>query len=282
MQKYANYAYIVFNRISYPPTIEMYIFIIASGQKGHGYFMEKKGIETENRDQLAVSKDIETQLSIIDIINMMLTFWWLIVILAVLVGGSTYAYSKITSVPLYNSTGTLYIDAQKEQKTDDVNTSALIGVQSLMPTYIEVLKSKPFLQTVSDDIDNKYSFSEILDKVSITALEETNLITVSVNAADAHDAYLICNSIVNNAFDEIIRVFEGGSVKLINNPEEATSPLPTNSLRRGIIGFCVGAAIAMLIIFLINLFDTRVKSAEELKSKYNLPILGEVSNLHEI
>lgn len=244
--------------------------------------MEKKGIETENRDQLNVSKDIETQLSIIDIINMMLTFWWLIVILAVLVGGSTYAYSKITSIPQYNSTGTLYIDAQKEQKTDDVNTSALIGVQSLMPTYIEVLKSKPFLQTVSDDIDNKYSFSEILDKVSITALEETNLIKVSVNAADAHDAYLICNSIVNNAFDEIIRVFEGGSVKLINNPEEATSPLPTNSLKRGIIGFCVGAAIAMLIIFLINLFDTRVKSAEELKNKYNLPILGEVSNLHEI
>lgn len=244
--------------------------------------MDKKTMENAAQEQAGSSKEIETQLSLIDIINMMLTFWWLIVILAVLVGGSTYAYSKITSIPQYNSTGTLYINTQKEQKTDDVNTNALTGAQTLMPTYIEILKSKPFLQTVSDDIDNKYSFSEIKSKMSISSIEETNLITISVNAADAHDAYIICNSIVNNAFDEIIRVFEGGSVKLINNPEEATSAQPTNSLKKGIIGFCVGAVIAMLIIFLINLFDTRVKSSEELKNRYNLPILGEVSNLHEI
>ena len=51
--------------------------------------MEKKTLEMENREN--ASSVIETQLSVVDIINMMLTFWWLIVILAVLVGGSTYA-----------------------------------------------------------------------------------------------------------------------------------------------------------------------------------------------
>lgn len=244
--------------------------------------MEKNTLESEYRENSFEAKEIETQLSVIDIINMMLTFWWLIVILALLVGGSTYAYSKITSVPLYSSSGTLYINTQKEQKTDDVDVNALTGVQSLMPTYIEILKSDPFLQLVSDDIDNKYSFADIKSKTKISGIEDTNLMTITVSTEDAHDAYLICESIVNNAFDEIIRVFEGGSVKLINNPVEATSPQPTNSLKRGIIGFCAGAAIAVLIIFLINLFDTRVKSSEELKQKYNLPILGEVSNLHEI
>ena len=92
---------------------------------------------------------------------MMLTFWWLIALMAVLVGGSTYLYSKLTSIPQYQSTGTLYISTQKEQKTDDVDTTALTGAKNLMPTYIEILKAKPFLQTVSDDIDNKYSWSEI-------------------------------------------------------------------------------------------------------------------------
>ena len=76
-------------------------------------------------------------------------------------------------------------------------------------------------------------------------------------------------------------MFEGGSVKLINNAVEAKSPLPNNSVKRGLIGFVAGAAVAMLIIFLINIFDTRVKSAEELTTKYNLPILGEIPNLHE-
>ena len=244
--------------------------------------MEKTTLETESRELENAARQTEAQLSLIDLINMMLTFWWLIVIFAILVGGSTYAYSRITSIPQYNSTGTIYINTQREQKTNDVNTVGITQAQALIPTYVEILQSKPFLQLVSDDIDNKYSFSEIKDKITISGISDTNLITISVHSEDSHDAYIICESIVNNAFDEIIRVFEGGSVKLINNPEEATTPLSTNSLKKAMLGAVVGAIIAMLIIFLINLFDTRVKSSEELKNKYNLPILGEVSNLHEI
>ena len=242
--------------------------------------MEKKTLEMENREN--ASSVIETQLSVVDIINMMLTFWWLIVILAVLVGGSTYAYSKITAVPEYNSVGTLYINTQTEQKSEDVNASALNNAKVLMPTYIEILKSKPFLELVCEDLDDKYTFKEMEEFIEIEAVEDTNLINISVDTTDAHDSYLICTSIVNNAFDEIIRVFEGGSVKLINSPEESLSALPTNSYQKGLIGAVIGAVVAMLIIFLINLFDTRVKSSEELKNKYNLPILGEVSNLHPI
>ncbi len=243
--------------------------------------MDKQMNESAEQQQ-SLSKEIETKFTLVDIINMMLTFWWLIAVLAALVGGSTYVYSKITSVPQYSSSGTIYINTQKEQKTEDVNASALKSVMDLMPTYIEVLQSKPFLQQVSDDIDNKYSFSEIKEAMTIKNIENTNMLTVSVHNADSHDAYLICTSIINNAFDEIIRVFEGGSVKLINVPEEANSPESTHSLKRGIIGFCVGAVIAMLIIFLINLFDTRVKSSEELTNRYKLPILGEVPNLHNL
>ena len=237
--------------------------------------MDKQMNESAERQQ-SLSKEIETKFTLVDIINMMLTFWWLIAVLAILVGGSTYVYSRVTSIPQYSSSGTIYINTQKEQKTEDVNANALKSVMDLMPTYIEVLQSKPFLQQVSDDIDNKYSFSEIKEAMTIKNIENTNMLTISVNNADSHDAYLICTSIINNAFDEIIRVFEGGSVKLINVPES------THSLKRGIIGFCVGAVIAMLIIFLINLFDTRVKSSEELTNRYKLPILGEVPNLHNL
>lgn len=228
------------------------------------------------------SKQIETQISIIDIINMMLTFWWLIVALAVLVGGGTFAYSKLTSIPQYSSSATVYINTQTEQKSDDVNVSAISDAQELMPTYIEILGSKPFLETISDDIGNKYDYNQIKSMVSYTPTTDTNILKISVKAADSHDAYLITESISHNAPDEIRRVFEGGSVKLINNAEENTSPLPSNSLKKGLIGFVAGAALAALIIFLINIFDTRVKSSEELTAKYGLPILGEIPNLNEI
>ena len=242
----------------------------------------KQIIESTDQGSKAVEQaGAESQISIIEIINMMLNMWWLIVIFAIVAGGGVFAYSKLTSVPVYSSSATIYINTQTEQKTEDVNTNAITGAAELMPTYIEVLRSMPFMQTVSDDIDNKYSQSEIKGMVSYAAQTDTNILQITVRATDAHDAYLIAESVANNAPDEIRRVFEGGSVKLINNAVEAKSPLPNNSVKRGLIGFVAGAAVAMLIIFLINIFDTRVKSTEELTTKYNLPILGEIHNLHE-
>lgn len=244
--------------------------------------MENKQImEAVDTSAAAEGAKTESQISIIDIINMMLTFWWLIVILALLVGGGTYMYSKLTSVPMYSSSATLYINTQTEQKTDDVNVNAITKAAELMPTYIEVLSSKPFFETISDDIDNKYSQKEIKGMVSYAAQTDTNILQISVRSTDSHDAFLVAESIANNAPDEIRRVFEGGSIKLINNAEEAKSPLPNNTLKRGLLGMVVGAAIAALIIFLINIFDTRVKSVEELTNRYKLPILGEIPDLHE-
>lgn len=234
---------------------------------------QEKTIDSE------VKKDTESEISIIDIINMMLTFWWFIAIMAVLVGGATYTYFKITSIPEYKSTSRLYINTEAQQTSTDVNTNAITGAANLLPTYIEVLQSKTFLDIVSDDLDNKYSSSDIGSMISLEALTDTNIILISVKDEDAHTAYLVCSSIVNNAPNEISRVFGGGSTKLIEYPEEADDSEPMHTARNAIIGFVGGAAIAMVIIFLVNMFDTRVKSKEELVSKYGLPILGEVPNL---
>ncbi len=221
----------------------------------------------------------ESEVSVVDIINMMITFWWFIVILAVLVGGATYTYFKITAVPEYKSTSKIYINTEGQQTSTDVNANAINGVITLLPSYIEVLQSKTFLDNVSDDLDNKYSVSDITDMLTLEAVTDTNIIEVSVKHADAHVAYLVCSSIVNNAPSEIARVFGGGSTKLTEYPEEADTEEPMHTMRNALIGFAAGAVIAMIIIFLVNMFDTRVKSKDELVAKYNLPILGEIPNL---
>lgn len=221
----------------------------------------------------------ETEISIVDIINMMLTFWWFIVILAVLVGGATYTYFKVTSIPTYKSTSRLYINTEATQTSTDVNASAINSAANLLPAYIQVLQSKTFLDTVSDDLDNDYSATTIKSMLKMEAITDTNIIDLSVENEDAHVAYLICSSIVNNAPNEIARVFGGGSTKLIEYPEEAENPEAMHTTRNGVIGFVAGAAIAMVIIFLVNMFDTRVKNKDELVAKYGLPILGEIPNL---
>lgn len=237
--------------------------------------MSTEEIKTNNITEKKVGSDI----SIIDIINMMLTFWWFIIILAVLVGGATYTYFKISSVPEYKSTAKVYVNTEGQQTSTDVNTSALIGASNLLPTYIDVLQSKEFLNQVSDDLDNRYDIEQIKTMLELEGVTDTNIISISVTHEDAHVAYLVCSSVVNNAPTEVSRVFGGGSTKLTEYPEEAIKPEEMHTTRNAAIGFVIGAVIAMLIIFLVNLFDTRVKSKDELVAKYDLPIIGEIPSL---
>ena len=237
--------------------------------------MSTEEIKTNNITEKKVGSDI----SIIDIINMMLTFWWFIIILAVLVGGATYTYFKISSVPEYKSTAKVYVNTEGQQTSTDVNTSALIGASNLLPTYIDVLQSKEFLNQVSDDLDNRYDIEQIKTMLELEGVTDTNIISISVTHEDAHVAYLVCSSVVNNAPTEVSRVFGGGSTKLTEYPEEPIKPEEMHTTRNAAIGFVIGAVIAMLIIFLVNLFDTRVKSKDELIAKYKMPIIGEIPSL---
>lgn len=234
-------------------------------------------------DDIKINNDSESKLgsevSVIDIINMMLTFWWFIIIFAILVGGATYTYFKISSVPEYKSTAKVYVNTEAQQTSTDVNANALTGAANLLPTYIDVLQSKEFLTQVSDDLDNRYEISDIESMLKLEGITDTNIISITVTNEDAHVAYLVCSSVVNNAPTEISRVFGGGSTKLTEYPEEADEPEKLHTTRNAAIGLAIGAVIAMLIIFLVNLFDTRVKSKDELIAKYGLPIIGEIPSL---
>lgn len=239
--------------------------------------------ENENKSGAVVeiaSNSSLQEISILDIVALMLKNWWIIAIIAIVFGASVYAYSKSVSVPSYQSTATLYINTQKEQKSEDINTGALINAQSLMPTYVQILHSRTFCEKLSKKTGGKYSVGELISMTSFSDVNDTNLLTVTVTSLDKQDAYNVCNLVIDNVGGEILRVFEGGSVKIIDRPDANPKMVIANSVKKGTVGMIVGAVIAILLIFLVNLFDTRIESTEELL-KYGIPILGEMPNLSD-
>ena len=169
-----------------------------------------------------------------------------------------------------------------EQTTEDVDAVGIKNAATLLPTYIEVLRSGPFMEIISDDIENKYGVTSLSRMVDYTALEDTNIISISVTTTDSHDAYVIAKSILRNAPAKIQQIFEGGSVKAIEYPVESTTAEGNHAFRNGIVGFLAGVVLAAFIVFVINIFDTRVKTAKELTTKYGFPVLGEIPNILEM
>ena len=69
--------------------------------------------------------------------------------------------------------------------------------------------------------------------------------------------------------------FGENSVKPV---EDVYEPVETdkNIAMKTVIGFLVGIVVGVAVVFIINLFDVKVRSAEAVKNRYDITILGEL------
>ena len=219
------------------------------------------------------------QLNTINIIDILLRRWSIILLAAIAVGVFSFVYSEVFIAPVYSSTASLYVNSSKEIVNDEISQSNMNSSRQLVMTYAEILKGRTFLGRVADDLNDKYTVSQIKNMITMESLNETEILSVTVEGTDADDVYRITKSIVKYAPDELIRVVEAGSVKILDDASETKTPISPNIRQNTFIGIFLGIVIGALIVIVLELFDTRIKSGDEISQKYKEPLLGEIPSL---
>ena len=221
---------------------------------------------------------MKEQFSISELINIFLRRWWIIALSAVILCVSGFFYTQFIVTPLYRTDGTLYVNARRTQ-TSDVSTTNIMASQQLATTYKEILKRRTFLAQVAEDVGNKYSVGELSSMISMSPLNETEIMEIKVTGEVPEDVYAICHSVLTHAPDELIRVVNAGSVKILDDGQVPKTPYSPNVKNYTLVAFALGLALGALIVFCIEFFDTRVKSRDDIINKYKEPLLGEIPAL---
>ena len=225
--------------------------------------------------------DISNEMSLMDILVIFLSKWWIVVSVGIIFAITGFIFTKATAVPSYESNGSLYIDTKKNQVGDNSDAMSILYAQDLMPTYIEILESRNFIADVIKSVDYKYDYKEIINMTNLYQENQTNILTIKTVSLDEKDSYIICENMVNYAKEELLRVFEEGNVKIIDLPDPIPKEVIPSASKRAIIMFMLGAIMALAVLVIYNMFDTRISSSDELTEKYNIPVLGEVPTLYE-
>ena len=221
---------------------------------------------------------MKEQLTITELIDMMIRRWWILAIAAISLSIATFAYTEIFVDPLYRTDGTLYVNAQRTQSSD-ISSSRLSASQDLVNTYKEILVRRTFLSRVAADLDNRYTVNDIKNMITMKSVNGTEVLEITVIGKVPEDVYAICHSVLTHAPDELIRVINAGSVKILDDGLIPKSPISPNVKQNTLIAFLVGLVIGAIIILLLELFDTRIKSREDIIHKYEEPLLGEIPEL---
>ena len=220
---------------------------------------------------------LTTEINIIDLLNVMIRKWWVIAISIMICGGGTYVYTDLFVEPMYRTDGSIYVNCETEAERVDVASSGRMESNArLAVTYVEILRARSFLTDVARDLNNKYSYAQIHNMLTIQPVNETELLKITVEGTNAADACKIVESILQRAGEQLMTIVKAGTVEIVDEPYVPIVPFSPNKSRNTLFGALAGAVLAVGFLFLMELFDTHVKNADEIRQRYSEPVLGEI------
>ncbi len=219
------------------------------------------------------------RINLIEVFRLFLFHWWKIALSAILAALLAYGLTTYYIMPIYTSRGSLYVN-NNNSKTPTVNLADIASSQQLAYTCIELLTSDTFLSKVQEYSGLPYTTRDIKRMLTLSPLNETEIIEITANTGNPEHSQMLVNAVLDNAYDEIIRVVGGGNVKIIDSANLPKAPSSPNVYRNVVLGFLLGAFFCMVLIFLIDVFDSRIKIESDLMDVKDLPLIGVIPDIN--
>lgn len=220
----------------------------------------------------------EKTISIKDIVSLFFGYKRIFAFAIIVCTIISFFYYTFMVVPTYTATGSIYINCMSSENyaEEGISQYEIESSRILSTTYMEVLLGRTFLEKVSADIGYKYDYKQLSRMVGVASLNETELLAIAVTSDNPEDSYIICKSMINNAPAKMTSIFKRGTIEVIDEVNMPTTPSKPTFKKKLFMGIFLGLLLGAAIVFIIELFDTRIRSAEALENRYKITILGEI------
>ena len=200
-----------------------------------------------------------------------------ILLAAVLCADIGYGIATFVKTPMYTASADMIVNNKQSTASNDTNTvtsSDLTASSSLVSTYSIILKSHTVLEEVIDTLGLDYSYSELAEMVSVSTVNDTQVMRVTVKSPDPQVAMDIVAQIVSIAPAAIVDKAEVGSVKTVDQPWSSGRPVSPNK-KKYILLFAVAGALLMCVFLILKeLMNNTFKTEADITRELGLPILG--------
>ena len=181
-------------------------------------------------------------------------------------------YGLLIQKPMYKSYTTIILSGSDSQITQ----SELTLNKNLVDTYAEIVKSRRVLEQVIDELDLDMTYEKLTNKISVSAVNNTEIIKITVTDTNPIEAKNIANVTANFFSKEVVKLYKMNNVNVLDEANESNNPYNINIVKQIIIYFFIGLIIGAGVLFIIFYFDRTIKSAEQVEQKIKLPLLGSV------
>lgn len=223
-------------------------------------------------------------------LSIVLKRWKLVILISLIGAAAAYIYTANFTVLTYSSSVEFlaYSYDSNSEFSDSTtaaqqasNTSKMNYAIKMLNTYIELFKTNEFNQTVANEINEKYntsySVSNIKNSITITKVADTAMFKVVVRTTNADLSYQIAHQLETSIPEKMQNT--NNSLVLASVEDAALKATTSESpgyAKNCLIGFAVGAVLAIIYVILRDLLDVRIKSSDDLAVRYEIPVLGNI------
>ena len=178
--------------------------------------------------------------------------------------------------PVYETNTTLIVNKSESSESQGMTGDEYNVSQKLAVTYGEIIKSRSVLNEVIDSLGLNMTYDELVSKISVSPVSDTQIISIKVQDTNPKKAMDIANAIPKVFTKEVQRITKANGAEVIDTAVLPENPIKPNKLMNVAIATVLGLMIGLFVVFLLEYMDNKIKKPEDIEKHLGLPILGVV------
>ena len=215
----------------------------------------------------------EIALDIKDVLFILRKRLILILAVGIVFGAAGFLATRFLMTPIYEASAKMIVNTRPDQSAV-VTNDQLNSAKNLVDTYAIIIRSKTVLGPVAEALGLGESEEVLRNRVSVTSVNGTQVMQISVRDPDPQQAYAITEEIVKTAPDIIMETVEAGSVKTIEAPKVGNGPISPDLRLYTILSALLGMILTALIFIVRFVHDNTFQSELDIQKRLDLPVLG--------
>lgn len=183
------------------------------------------------------------------------------------------AYSYVVMPNTYSATVSMYVLVKQENANSNSLSSDLSASQMVTNDVATLLKSDRVVNETASalGLENLKAY-----KTSITSSTTSRVLSLEVTGPDAEMAANVANKMADEVSSVAHDVMNVDSVNVVDSAKVPTAPSGPKRPLFMAIGLLGGLFVAVAIVVVSDMLNTKVRDEEELEELLGLPVIGRI------
>ena len=207
---------------------------------------------------------------------------WIIAIVSIVCMLASFLCTFLLITPKYEATAKFYVNNNSisvGNTSVSLSSGDLTTSRNLVDSYIVILKTRETLNDVIDYAEVSRTYEQLEKMISADAVDNTEIFKVIVTSTNPSEAEKIANAIAYILPKRISTIIEGTSAKVVEAAVIPVKPSSPSYAKNTIIGFLLGLVVMVAIVALREIFDTTIRTEEDIAQSCACPVLTSVPDM---